>query len=235
MLLKGFEGNIDIWHEKLISFVFPKVCGICKKKINEKYTCEKCSNILKYSMKRELCVRNINSYVDKLISLFVYQDKIRESILQFKFDGKAYIGKSFSELMCEIIISNKMNIDMVIPVPIHRKRYLERGYNQSEILSKFISHKINVRHDNKVLKKVKNNLAQSTLETDKRKKNVLNVYQFNINRNIIGKRILLVDDIYTTGATANECAKVLKENGAKEVICMTIAYSSKILDHSSLC
>ena len=72
---------------------------------------------------------------------------------------------------------------------------------------------------------MKNNVAQSTLTLEKRKKNVKNVYKVVSSKNIRGKSILLIDDIYTTGATANECARVLKENGAKEVICMTIAYA----------
>lgn len=219
--------SYQLFFSKILPIFFPRVCGICKKKINEKYTCEKCSNILKYTMKRQLCVRNINSYVDQHIGLFLYQDFIRKVILQFKFEGKAYIANTFAELMCQVIVDKKIFPDLIIPVPIHSKRYRERGYNQSELLSKWISKKLNIQHDTKTLIKVKNNLAQSTLDKACRKKNVLNVYQINSKANISEKKILLIDDIYTTGATVNECARLLKQNGALEVIVITIAYSQK--------
>ncbi|MBQ9313422.1 MAG: ComF family protein [Clostridia bacterium] len=209
----------------IISLFFPKVCGICKKKINQKYTCEKCSNILKYTMKKELCVRKIDSYVDKLVSLFQYKDFIRSKILEFKFDGKPYIGNTFAELMCSVMQEKNIVTDILVPVPIHKRRYIERGYNQSELLAKFISKKMNVKYNAKLLKKTRNNIAQSTLNRENRMKNVTNVYKVNSKYNICGKSVLLIDDIYTTGATAKECAKVLKQSGAKEVVCFTVAYS----------
>lgn len=211
--------------EKIISFFFPKVCGICKNKINENYTCEKCSNILQYTMERELCVRNLNGCVDLQISLFMYKNLIRNKILEMKFDGKAYIADSFAELMYKVLKEKSIEFDIIIPVPIYIKRYRERGYNQSELLSKFISRKLNVKNKTRVLLKIKNNKPQSTLDKDTRMKNVINVYRVKSNKSIQRKRVLLVDDIYTTGATANECAKVLKEAGALKVICITIAYA----------
>lgn len=209
----------------MLSIFFPKVCGICKKKINQKYTCEKCSNILQYTMKKELCVRNINSYVDKLISLFLYKDLIRDALLEFKFNGKAYISNTFAELMCNAIMKNSISGDLIIPVPIHRKRYKVRGYNQSELLSKFIAKRLKIKYGKKILLKVKNNLAQSTLDMISRQKNVMNVYKINSKSNMKGKKIILVDDIYTTGATVNECAKILKQNGVQEVVVITVAYA----------
>ena len=219
------SGRKRLLISSFVSMLFPPVCGICKKKINQKYTCEKCSNILQYTMKRELCVRNIGYDVDQLISLFLYQGVIRNCILELKFDGKAYIANTFAQLMGMAFKRSHFEADIVVPVPIHRKRLMERGYNQSELLSRIIAKQLKMTHLSHLLVKVKNNVAQSTLDHAHRKENVSNVYRMNQKFNICGKRILLIDDIYTTGATANECAKVLKENGAQEVICLTIAYA----------
>lgn len=210
--------------DTITNFLFPKVCGICKNKINKNYTCEKCSNILKYTMERELCVRKSEDYVDLQISLFTYRNFIRSKILEMKFDGKAYISSSFAECMCKILKDKNIEFDIIIPVPIHPKRYMERGYNQSELLSRFISREFKVKNATKILFKVKNNVPQSTLNQKKRIENVINAYKVKKNKKICGKKILLIDDIYTTGATANECAKILKKNGASKVICFTIAY-----------
>lgn len=210
----------------MLSFLFPRVCGICKIKINQNNTCEKCRNILQYTLKKELCVRNLDLYVDQLLSLFVYRSLIRNRILHFKFDGEAYVADTFAELLSKAIEENGIVGDVLIPVPIHRKRYLERGYNQSELLSRKIAKQMNMKHDSRTLIKVENNVAQSTLHHEERQKNVVNVYAVRSRKNVVGKRILLVDDIYTTGATVNECARVLKQNGAKEVIAVTIAYAS---------
>lgn len=204
-------------------FLFPKVCGICKSKINKNNTCEKCSNILKYTMKMELTVRKINLYVDELVSLFIYKSFIRNKILEFKFEGRAYMAYTFAEFMCEAIKANHLNVDLVMPVPIHRKRLMERGYNQSELLSRYISKNLKIRHCKSLFKK-KNNIVQSSLNYEKRWSNVINAYSIRFHKNFSGKRILLIDDIYTTGATVNECAKILKQNGATEVIALTIAY-----------
>lgn len=212
--------------DDIISLFYPRVCGLCKKKINKNNTCEKCSNILQYTLKKELRVRNIDVYVDKAISLFLYEGFIRNKILEFKFDGKTYISCTFADIMCNIIIKNKICVDIIIPVPIHKKRFKERGYNQSELLSKYIAKKLNIKHESKLLIKKHNNLAQSTLNAENRKKNVIDVYEVRKENRIKGKKILLIDDIYTTGATVNECAKILKQNGAKEVVVLTIAYSN---------
>lgn len=219
--------KFNLLFKRILDIMFPKICGICKNKINKNNTCEKCSNILQYTLEKELCVRNLDFYVDRLFSLFQYSGIVRDRILDLKFNDKAYIANTFAEFMCDVIKKQKVELDIVIPVPIHIKRKWERGYNQSELISRFIAKELKIDHNNKDLIKYKNNLAQSTLNEENRKKNVKDVYRIRNNKRIIGKRILLVDDIYTTGATVNECAKVLKQNGAREVIVLTIAYARR--------
>ena len=105
--------------------------------------------------------------------------------------------------------------DIIIIVPISNKRKLERGYNQSELIAKEISKIIEVPIEKKVLYKIKNTVPQSTLNKKQREENAKGVYKAkNINR-IYNKKILLIDDIYTTGNTVNECANILIQKGIK--------------------
>lgn len=116
--------------------------------------------------------------------------------------------------------------DIIGPVPIHKKRMVERGYNQSELIAREIAKNIdNLRYE-KILRKTKNNKRQSELKKEDRLENVKNVYEIQNKQIIQGKRIILFDDIYTTGSTLNECSKVLKENGAKEILIIALASGS---------
>lgn len=116
--------------------------------------------------------------------------------------------------------------DIISAVPIHKKRKHDRGYNQSELIAKELAKNIpNIIYKN-ILKKTINNQRQSELKKEERLENVKNVYQIQNRQIIENKRIVLFDDIYTTGSTVNECSRVLKENGAKEILVLTLASGS---------
>ena len=113
--------------------------------------------------------------------------------------------------------------DIIIPVPISKQRNKNRGYNQSLLLAKEISKELNIECIDKCLIKIKNILPQSSLKKEERIRNVKNVYSIKNTQNISGKKILLIDDIYTTGSTVIECSRILAENGAKDIGILTIA------------
>ena len=113
--------------------------------------------------------------------------------------------------------------DIICAVPIYKKRMSERGYNQSELIAKEMAKNMPGIEYKNVLKKIKNNQRQSELKKEERKENVKNVYEMQNKQIIQNKKIILFDDIYTTGNTVNECSKVLKENGAKEILVLTLA------------
>ena len=134
----------------------------------------------------------------------------------------------------KIILNNKKvcnfinSYDIIIPVPIHNKRKKERGYNQSfliikEFIENFSKVESNILLEENILKKVKNVSRQSLLSKEDRFSNVIGAYEFNKNKNIRGKRVLVFDDIYTTGSTVNECSRILKQAGAEYVDVFTIA------------
>ncbi len=150
---------------------------------------------------------------------------IRNLILNYKFNEKPYLHKTFVEFCYKFQKEylKKEYYDIIIPVPISRKRLKQRGYNQSYLIAKELAKMLNIELDNRILQKTKNNSAQSVLNKIEREHNVNNVYKLFNNKNIIGKRILLVDDIYTTGSTVNECSKILKMAKVERVDVLTLA------------
>ena len=208
--------------EKLLELIFPRRCGFCNLLIKEDYACKKCKKKLEYIYNNE-----VDNIVEKnfeiIVSAYIYTGIIREKLLEFKFKNKKYLYRALTEKLLKDLQRYVNDIDYIVPVPISFKRYMERGYNQSYLIAKHISEKVNKPLCRFVLIKSKNNKKQSELGVKARITNVNNVYKVLNTKIIYGKNILLIDDIYTTGATVNECSKVLKQSGVKNIIVATIA------------
>lgn len=205
----------------MIGLIYPYICGFCGIILSKGYVCEECYNTIQ--ARQNLIQIQKDVYYNKLICIYEYTGKVKEKIIQFKFYNKKYLYRTFSECICRKMEKINLEYDVIIPVPIHRKRYMQRGYNQSELLAMGISKICKVKIYRNLLVKNKDTLPQSSLNKDRRKTNVTGTYSINNKEVIKNKKILLVDDIYTTGATVNECSKILKESGAKEVIVLTLA------------
>ena len=128
----------------------------------------------------------------------------------------------------DFFFENFKSYDTIIPVPISKKRKKERGYNQSLLIAKELVKQVNKEKKTLslcvyVLKKIKNIVPQSTLDKENRLQNVQGVYQLKNKEQLIGKKILLIDDIYTTGSTVRECAKVLQQVDVEKIDVFTIA------------
>lgn len=204
----------------ILELIYPKTCGMCEE-ISKSYLCSKCKLKIKNLLKLNT-VQYKDKYFNSHTYLFKYEEGIRDKLLKYKFRDYSYLYKFFSE----IIINNcnlKNNYDIILPVPIHKKRKAKRGYNQSELIAEEIAKNINVEYSNNVLIKTRDTVPQSTLNQHQRMSNVLGIYEVINSQIIVNKNILLIDDIYTTGSTVNECSKVLKQNGAKLVDVLTIA------------
>lgn len=136
----------------------------------------------------------------------------------------------FGNFITKNIILNNQNAfqiindyDIIIPVPISKKRLQERGYNQSELIAKQVSKNIEIKVETNCLYKNKNITAQSSLNKDQREENIKDAYIIKNKEKLSDKKILLLDDIYTTGNTANECCKMLKLANPAKIGVMTIA------------
>ncbi len=210
--------------DKFIHLIYPQVCGICGK-ISNKDVCNRCKVKIKDYWRSKKHIYLTKNY-DTHMYLFDYQDIIREKILQYKFQEKTYIYHSFAKIIAndEKICRFLKSYDIIIPVPISKKRKKQRGYNQSEILAKKLASQTkHLAYFNNVLYKKKDTLPQSLLDKEKRETNIQGAYYIKNEKAVQNKKILLFDDIYTTGATVNECSKQLKQIGAKEIGVLTLA------------
>ncbi len=214
---------------RLRSFIFPETCGICNH-VGNSFLCEKCKNKLENS---KLFINTVSKttkdktkYFDEQAYIFVYDSIIREKIIQYKFKDKAYLGKMFSEFFVknEKICGFLKKYDIIIPVPMTYKKIKERGYNQTELISILVAKNIkSLTFRNDILVKYKENKVQSKLTKLQRIENVRDVYKINNKEAVKGKNILILDDVYTTGSTCNECARILKTAFPNKIGVITIA------------
>lgn len=220
--METFKNALIFLLNKIINELYPNQCIICGKLYSDEI-CIKCYKTLEILAKTQ---KYNNKSFKEHIYLFKYEGRIRKLIIDYKFNDKAYLSNFFTKIIIknEKICRKIKSYDIIIPVPIHKKRKNERGYNQSELIAKKIVENINqLQLVTDSLIKQKNTVAQSTLTKQQRKQNVKQVYKIANKQKIQNKKIILLDDIYTTGATAEECSKILKQNGAKEILVLTIA------------
>ncbi len=208
----------------LLDILFPPKCCFCGK-IEKKYLCKKCEIKLN-KLKKDKIEKKKNDYFDYHLYGYEYKDEIRKQLLSLKFNDKPEISKTFANLL----LNNKKicgflkKYDIIIPVPIHKNRKLERGYNQSALFAKKISNNFkNLAYIDDALVKKINNKPQSTKNKDAREKNVIGAYFLKNTDKFKGKKVLLFDDIYTTGNTVNECCKILQQANPKCIDVITIA------------
>ena len=226
--------------EKIINLIYPQTCGICGK-INNKTICSKCNIQLKKQEKMGILTKEkleensleMEKHFEELMYIFKYEGQIRELILDYKFNEKSYMYKTFVNFLLKNkkIFENIKKYDKIIPVPISKKRYKERGYNQSLLIAKEISMQISYETNNNIrlelvnncLIKTKNIVEQSKLNKEDRQHNIQGVYTLKNGSILTNKSILLIDDIYTTGSTVNECSRVLQQAKPNKIGVLVLA------------
>lgn len=229
---------------KILDLIFPQTikCFVCKRELekfgvcNECYpnlpwvkgkTCEVCGGgILGDGIICDEC-KNGKYYFKKNFSIFEYAGDIQKNILSFK-NGNKYLGDYFGEFIRDYIKKNNLNFDIIIPIPIHTNRRKSRGFNQSEVLINSLKDEYTV--EDKCVVRIKDTPHQTGLNKEHRQINLKNAFEVVEKDKIKDKVILLIDDIYTTGSTLNECARTLKKNGAKTVygLCLARATFDKL-------
>lgn len=219
---------------KFLDLIYPPVCINCGK---EGYlVCSECIQEIDYIQPPDvnpLIKPSINShyqssyiylntYLDSLHSVSFYKGVIRKCILSLKYERNIGLGLLLAELLAKEIESYKWNLDMIVPVPLGRKRLLERGFNQSAAVAFPLAKLLDLKYDARALHKIKETSSQVGLSREERWKNVENA--FFADRLIVkGKNVMIFDDVYTTGATINACSKALKNAGVNKVFGLTLA------------
>ncbi|GAB4437020.1 MAG: ComF family protein [bacterium] len=206
---------------------FGFVCKECLEKLpyNKESCCVKCSIPLQNAGDSAICgdcLRNPPAYT-RIYSLFTYEGVVKEIIHKAKFNQKSfYFERLFDlakgELAADISIFSDYNV--IIPIPVSKKRLLERGYNQSAIIAKLLSKLIKRPVLLTTLIKVKDTKPQTNFGREERFKNVKDA--FSLKNKLNSVKVILVDDIVTTTATVREASKVLKKGGADEVIVFSL-------------
>ncbi|WP_039764872.1 ComF family protein [Caldicellulosiruptor sp. F32] len=224
--------------ERLIQFFFPRRCSFCGKVGDD--PCDECKKFIRFIQGKTCgkCGIPIGDFVyslcpncqkesfsfEKVFPVFYYESVVRKGVHLFKYRGFYQNALTFSNLMANKIISSNVHIDIVIPVPISYERYLKRGYNHSYLLAKNISKTLEVPLVD-ALKRTQTTKPFYNLSKEERRREIKNRIAFKKGyENIVkGKTVLLVDDIFTTGATADECSKVLLKSGANKVYVSVLA------------
>ena len=205
--------------ENILDLIYPQVCGICGK-TNTKLLCNKCKLKIQKEFKyqKDNYKEDINKNFIEHHYFFKYENLIRSQIIAIKFQEKPYIYKTITYFLKNMQKSfeNLKNYDIIIIVPISKQRNQERGYNQTYLFAKEISKIIKVPIAKNILYKTKNTVPQSTLNKQQREKNAKGAYKIKNITRLHNKKILIIDDIYTTGNTVNECANMLIQKGIKK-------------------
>ncbi|HSB06265.1 MAG TPA: ComF family protein [Thermodesulfobacteriota bacterium] len=160
-------------------------------------------------------------------ALGYYEGPLREAIHRWKYEGRTYLTPLFGEWMTKAysLYWEIGLFDLLIPVPLHPQRLRERGFNQALLLVKELSHRIGTPYRKRILEKRKPTVPQVNLSGVEREKGVKGAFHLSEGAAVDGKAVLLVDDVYTTGATVNECAKVLLAGGADRVDVFTLSHA----------
>ena len=217
--------SIKNFYDNILDLIYPPVCGICGK-LNQNYLCKKCQKILENQSKFIIDKnQDFNQNFNKHLYIFKYEGIIRRMILNYKFNEKSYLYITFVNFLLknEKFFKILKSYDTIIPVPISSERKNERGYNQSELLAKELAKKLNIECVKNCLIKNKNIIEQSKLNKEERQKNIQGVYILKNKEKLINKKLLLIDDIFTTGSTVNECCKILKQANPRKIDVFTIA------------
>ena len=178
-----------------------------------------------------LCRRGLRGF-DGAYSFGFYEEELRELIHLFKYGRVQTLAKPLGQLLAAAL-PREQSFDLIVPMPLHWRKRWQRGFNQSALLAGEISRRTHVPVRS-ALRRVKNTAAQAGLTNAKRRLNVSGAFRAKNNTVLSGKKILLIDDVLTTGATAASCARALKAAGAAEVTLLTLARADRRIDFDLL-
>ena len=218
-LLKDFSTNF-------LNLIFPCVCYNCQKKIiGNSILCPDCENKLE-PLKKPVHTQNTEKdlYFDFAVASVHYNNVIRSLIHAFKYQELLKVAEYLTnERLTQAIEIHLQGMDYICPIPLHKVKKRMRGFNQAELISKLLSQKLKVTHIPDLLIRKNFTKTQTKLTREERQKNVKDVFKVNDNYNVNGKNIIIVDDVFTTGSTANSAAKALSTNKTDKVVIYTVA------------
>lgn len=238
--LKGLKDLKDF----IVRFLWPEVCPFCER-VYKEGICPKCKiELRKLQIKEPKCMKcgkpvknqeqeycydcahNVHTY-DRGFSVWLHKSLIRQSVYQFKYHNRRCYGSYYADAMADLykeIIQNMQikHPDVIIPIPLHKKRRKIRGYNQAEIIADHLGNLIRIPVKKQWLLRKKYTDPQKILNRKERKKNLEQAFGVSETFRPV-RTVLLIDDIYTTGSTIDSSAKCLKAEGVQRVYFLTIS------------
>lgn len=217
------NGNLCSECLKRISFIIPPFCRICGRTIRLKDTTEACVQCRQHRL-----------LFTKARAVALYDGLLRECLKELKYRYRPELGFALGNLLTEWFKLNATkegfrDCDVLVTVPLHRQKMLQRGYNQAKLLAEPLATYLGKPlYDDEVLSRIKETDRQSSLDAHERHKNLKGVFEVVVPNLIADKKILLIDDILTTGATASEAARALLRAGAIEVKLLTLASGTRL-------
>lgn len=223
--------DFDIIANAVLSFIYPPKCLLCGEIIAGKAQdrlCFKCA-VDVAGLPPVRCEKREGCAYDAIYGLWPYEGRYSRAVLDLKFNNKLENGKILGIICAEDIMKKHLltDINIIIPVPLHRSKMVKRGYNQAEIIAREAGRRLGITTCAGCVKRIKKTVPQMDLNLEQRMVNLEGAMKVTEPTKVEGKNILLIDDIFTTGSTLNECAKELKKNGAKAVSCYCICVSGE--------
>lgn len=237
------EIAVRLWWD-LLDFIYPQRCPRCGAALSSgrEVLCESCTSELESergllgpfcpSCKRQIdpgsggcrCETGMPG-VEMVYSLGSYDEEMEPLIEGFKYRRKRKLGLYLSDILSERLleVEGLPSADLVVPVPLHRSKRRQRGFNQSEVIAGWLSERLEIQLGCGLVIRRKKTRTQTGLSREERRENVRNAFEFRGEGDLQGRRVLLVDDVLTTGATMSECARTLKDAGAEQVWGVTLA------------
>ena len=220
--------------KSLLNIILPDVCPLCEQSEQQGLLCKACRaeldglwitgpicvvcglpfvSLAASDHTCGKCLKHDMPFIEAR-SAFEYSGCLREAIHRFKYNERFILARPFGRMLTLSAAAFSIKPDIAVPVPLHKKRLRLRGFNQSLLLARAVSKGLSVGLDYLSLRRTRETAPQIELNTDERQKNVAGAFEVINPPAFKGKNILLVDDVFTTGATVRECAKVLKKAGA---------------------
>lgn len=217
----------------ILDFFLPRICPACKCRLSpdEEVICDSCFANIKLTSRDFLQSEYLRKFADeRIISgftapfIFENEKELQKLIHQLKYNDRFrvgfYLGKKISGMIKEELQS--WNADYIIPIPLHGTKKASRGYNQALYIAKGISHELNIRVLTKGIRRVSNTQSQTKLNLEERRQNMESAFRINTDK-VSGRKIILLDDVITTGSTIRSCAKELLNKGATKVYALSVA------------
>lgn len=221
---------------KVLNYIYPKTCPLCTEVLEseEKWVCRDCRSMIAYPVNPVClkcgceiadeetefcadCTRHERTYVQGFPAM-KYQYPLDESIARFKYHNQ----RDYAEFYAYEIVKRhghailSLGIDALIPIPVHKRKLRKRGYNQAELLARELGKKLDISVETELLTRVVNTEPQKSLDPKQREENLKSAFQC-VQKSVSYKRVMLVDDIYTTGSTIEACTSCLHKIGIPDI------------------